>query len=415
MDRAISNHIQQKEKLRKAALWIGGIALLALGVFLFRSSLQPGIKRSQFRTAVAERGPILSTLTASGLVLPEFEEVLAAPLSADIKAVYAGEGTQVEPGQALLSLDKSSLLLDLEKQKSELALKRNSIQKLRFELAKSLYDLEISDSIKALNISRLEAQLDNSRRLLKIGGATQEQVEQAELELRIARLEKRQLENDLKIKKQSVQAELRESELQAEIQEHSLREMERKLAKADLSALRSGVITWINHKVGSGIREGEQLVKIADLGSYRLEGAVSDLYANRVAIGMPTLIRINDTLLNGTVTNIRPTVENDILTFDVTLENPRHSTLRPNLRVEVFIVTDQRADVVRVANGPAFNGRSIQELFVVESDRARRRRVPIGLSNFDYVELRDQIRPGELVIISDMSDYEYLKELRIVE
>ena len=71
--------------------------------------------------------------------------------------------------------------------------------------------------------------------------------------------------------------------------------------------------------------------------------------------------------------------------------------------------------MVRVANGPAFDGRANLPLFVVEGDRARRRRVPIGLSNFDFVELRDQVLPGDKVIISDMSDYEHLDEIILKE
>ena len=71
--------------------------------------------------------------------------------------------------------------------------------------------------------------------------------------------------------------------------------------------------------------------------------------------------------------------------------------------------------MVRVANGAAFNGQSRQELFILEGDRARRRRVPIGLSNFDYVELAEGVRPGETVVISDMSDYEHLTEVVVRE
>src|SRR5690606_34931296 len=122
-------------------------------------------------------------------------------------------------GQPLLELDKQDLDAEVSRLRDELALKRNSIQKLRLELDKNFFDLQVRDSIKALNISSLEAALDNARRLKRVGGATQEQVEQAELELRIARLEKRQLENELRTKQQSIQAELRESELEAQIRE----------------------------------------------------------------------------------------------------------------------------------------------------------------------------------------------------
>ncbi|MCO6490591.1 MAG: HlyD family efflux transporter periplasmic adaptor subunit [Phaeodactylibacter sp.] len=415
MDRAVSLTIQRRRFWKRLAGWLAGLVLLAAALLAFRHSLSTSIRKAQVRTAVAGRGAVIQTLAATGLVLPEFEEVITAPVTADIQQVLVSEGTVVAAGQPLLVLDQAALEAEAGRLEDELALRRNSIRKLRLELARSLFDLQVRDSIKALGISSLEAALDNARRLKQVGGATQEQVEQAELELRIARLEKRQLENELKTKQQSIEAELRESELEAQIQERRLLEQKSKLAQAVLAARRPGVVTWINKQVGAAAREGEPLSKVAGLGAYRLEGSVSELYASRVQVGMPVQVRINDSLLIGAIINIRPTVENDVLAFDVSLENPSHPMLRPNLRTEIFIVTGSRPDVVRVANGPAFNGQRRQELFILEGDRARRRTIPVGLSNFDFVELEEGVLPGEQVIISDMSDYEHLKELRVRE
>lgn len=415
MDRAVSPTIQRRQFWKQLVFWLAGLSLLALALFAFRNALRTSVKRAQLRTAVAERGAVIQTLAATGLVLPEFEEVITAPVTSDIEDVLVAEGTEVKAGQPLLILGRQSLEAEAGRLRDELALKRNGIRKLRLELDKSFFDLQVRDSIKALNISSLEAALDNARRLKRVGGATQEQVEQAELNLLVARLEKRQLENELNTKQQSIQAELRESELEAQIQERSLQEQERKLAQAVLMARRPGVVTWINKQVGAGVREGEQLCKVAGLGAYRLEGSVSELYAGRIQAGMPVQVRINDSLLAGAITNIQPTVKNDVLAFDVHLDEPSHPLLRPNLRTEIFIVTGSRPDVVRVANGAAFNGQRRQELFILEGERALRRTVPIGLSNFDYVELEEGVRPGEIVVISDMSDYEYLKEIVVRE
>jgi HlyD family secretion protein len=35
------------------------------------------------------------------------------------------------------------------------------------------------------------------------------------------------------------------------------------------------------------------------------------------------------------------------------------------------------------------------------------------MTNFDYVEIKDNIKPGEVVITSDMSDYKNSKEVTI--
>ncbi|HEY1054543.1 MAG TPA: efflux transporter periplasmic adaptor subunit, partial [Emticicia sp.] len=57
---------------------------------------------------------------------------------------------------------------------------------------------------------------------------------------------------------------------------------------------------------------------------------------------------------------------------------------------------------------------SMQEVFVLRKDgKAEKRTVKVGLANFDYVEIIEGIKPGETVIISDLSEYKNTKELEI--
>ena len=62
---------------------------------------------------------------------------------------------------------------------------------------------------------------------------------------------------------------------------------------------------------------------------------------------------------------------------------------------------------------PAFKGKSEQYLFVVNGNKAIRRQVEIGLTNFDFVEINGNVEPGEEIIISDMTRWEYLEEIMI--
>ena len=129
---------------------------------------------------------------------------------------------------------------------------------------------------------------------------------------------------------------------------------------------------------------------------------------------MPVVIRINNTQLRGSLTNIQPSVQNNILSFDIALDSKTNDLLRPKLKVEVYLITAAQQNVVRVANGPAFKGASVQEVFVLRKDgKAEKRAVKVGLANFDYVEIIDGIKPGETVIISDLSEYKNTKELEI--
>ena len=71
-------------------------------------------------------------------------------------------------------------------------------------------------------------------------------------------------------------------------------------------------------------------------------------------------------------------------------------------------------DVVRVANGSYYTGPGDYELFVLTSENElTRRRVRLGDSNFDYVEVRSGLEPGDQVVISDMKQFRERDNLKL--
>lgn len=404
-----------KQQTRRRWVWAGVAVIILVGaVWLLRNSLNNTVEHKDIRIATAETGDVENTLTASGEVQPDFEAVVTSPITAVIQQTYLDAGASVKVGDKILELDKEFTQLNVDKLKDELELKRNSIVKLRWELEKSFYDLKINDSIKVLKINSLRADIENTKRLFKAGGGTRESIEQAEQNLRIAQLEKRQLENDIRIKQQTMRADIRESEIGAQIKEKDLQELQRKLQQANIIANRAGVLTYVNKNIGSKVAEGEILARLADLGGFKVIGSISDSYAQQIRVGMSVVVRVNETQLRGTLTNILPSVQNNTVNFDVQLDDKANKLLRPKMKVEVYPVTDAHLKVVRVANGAGFTGAPVQDVFVLRKDgTAERRTVKIGLSNFDFVEIKEGVQLGEQVIVSDMSKFKNAKELEI--
>lgn len=415
MDTELAPSVTKRARNRR--LLIGGFVVLVLVALLvgLRDVIKTSVEAEKIRTTTAEIGPVENSLNATGEVIPAYEQVIISPIRASIRRVLLTPGTAVKPGQPILDLDKSLTEIELEKLDDQLALKRNGIDQLRMKLNKSLYDAEVNDQIKLLNINRLRADLEGAKRLQRVGGSTGEDVTRAENALRVAELEKKQLENDLNYNRQSMSASLRETTLQAQIEEKNQKELQHKLKQADIVADRQGVLTWVNENIGSSVNEGEMLAKLADLASFRVEGSCSDVYAEQVKTGLPVIVKVNETNLRGLITQVKPAVKNGVVQFVIQLDNNRHASLRPNMKTDVFVITDRVARAVRVANGPTFKGKRKQFVYVLpkEGNIAQRREVEIGLSNFDFVEIKQGLQAGEQVILTDLSQYEHLEKLTI--
>ncbi|NQX38713.1 HlyD family secretion protein [Pedobacter steynii] len=413
MDREISAAQQAR---RKTKIYITGLIILvaiALGFIQFKNIVQPSIKRNAFRTSIAESGLIEATVPASGIITPEYEVTISSPVNARIEQVLFNAGEKVLTGQSILRLNKESSLLAFEKLNEEQHVNRNKINQLSLGLQKSLDELKTQYAIKEMKISSLETALSHEQSLLNIGGSTDENVKQARLTLKVAQMELTQIKNQINNQKAMMQADLKSLGYEINIREKDIKGISDKLKNASISSPGNGVITWVNNKIGSEINEGEELVRIADLSSFKVEASISDTYADEVKTGRTAIVRINKTDLRGNISNVQPAVENGTVKFSVSLSNKNSKLLRANLKADVFVITSYKEHTIRVKNGPAFNGSEEQKVFVLEGENAHSRKVKIGESNSDYIEIRSGIKAGESVIISDMQDFIHLQKVKI--
>ncbi|MFT5266030.1 MAG: HlyD family secretion protein, partial [Polaribacter sp.] len=319
MDRPIAENIQRKQKGKqwfKAAIVV---ALLGLAFFVFRNMLKTDINPAKFRIATVERGNLQNAITATGVVIPSFEQQVNAPIQTEIKSINKKAGDKVSIGDLLLELDKSYIKLEYDSRNDQLELRKNNITRLQFEYDKNLNEIDYDAQIKALQVSSLEANLSDVQRLKDIGGATQEEADQASLNLQIAKLEKKKLENELTFRKNVVKSDRRNLQLEVMIQEKEIAELAKKLKETKVSAPRNGVVTWINENIGQKVNEGEPLARIANLESFRVEASCSDRYADIVKPGMSARVRINKTNLPATILSISPAVTNNTIEFVVQL------------------------------------------------------------------------------------------------
>jgi len=415
MDTIIEDEVKAQKKKKIWVIICLATLILITSVLAMRYLITPSVAAAEINTAVVEKGNIENTINATGEVLPEFEEVLTSPINASVRQVLMDAGNKIKSGQSILTLDKSAAETDFNKLKFQIESKDNEIRKLKLDLSKSFYDIKSNNSIKQLRIASLTDAVANAKRLFKAGGGTREGIEQAELNLKVAELEKKQLENEISSKQQTMKIEITEAEIALAILRNDQLALKRKLDLANVIATRAGVITWINKNIGATIREGEPLARIADLGSFKVAGGISENSLDQLSIHMPVVIRLNEILLRGQVVNISPAVNNGIVSFNVQLDERNNKLLRPNMKVDVFLVTATRSGVTRVVNGPVFNGSDDQDVFVMSNGKAVKRKVKTGLSNFDFIEILSGLKPGETIITSDLKGLNNTSEITITK
>jgi HlyD family secretion protein len=413
MDREIDQGFRRKQFAKRGLFSLVVVSLIAAGFIYAPRLIKPSINRSRIRTAKVDSGIMEATISASGIVVPEFEQVISSPINARVTKILKRPGDQLKRGEPILELDVSESVLAVEKVNQQIALKQNQQAKIKLDLDNTLIDLQSRWEIKNLEYKSAKASAARSRTLSQQGLLSEEKLREAELQEEKNAFELKQIENSKRNAQQSTKTQIEGLALEMDTLQKEKIEAQRQLELATTKSDRDGVLTWVVTEEGATLQKGAVLARIADLNSFRVDATVSDIHAGKLSPGLPVSIKINDDYLQGTVATIQPTIKDGIMTATITLQDKASALLKSNLRVDVLIITDRKDKVLRLKKGPAINGEGLRDVFVIRGDTAVKTSVKIGISSFDLYEVLEGLIEGDEVIISDMTDYLHMKEAKL--
>lgn len=413
MDREIDVSFRRKQMLRRAALTVALVALIA-AVFVWGPRLiQPSVARARIRTAKVDVGPIEAQITASGTVVPEFEQVISSPVNARVLKILKRPGAVLAKGEPILELDLNESRLAIEKLNQQVELKQNQQSKAKLDLENTLIDLQSRWEIKNLEYKAAKAATARNRELHRQGLLSEERLREVELIEEKTAFELKQLEESKRNAQASTKTQLEGLALEMKTLEQERVEAQRQLELATTKSDRNGVLTWVVDVEGATMQKGAVLARIADLSAFRVEATVSDVHANRLSAGLPVNVKINNELLTGSISRINPAVANGVITLTVSLDDKSNALLKSNLRVDVLIATERKDKVLRIKRGPFAGGEGSGAAFVIRGDTAYKTPIKLGIASADHYEVVQGLIEGDEVIISDMTDFMHVKEVKL--
>ena len=413
MDREISKEVQRKEQRKqfiRIGTAVGGFIVLIVVVI---SMLQTSLKRKDLTISTVDKGVIEVSVSASGKVIPAFEEIINSPINSRIVEVYKRGGDSVDVGTPILKLDLQSAETEYNKQLDEEQMKSLQLEQQRVTNHNKLSEMEMNLKVSRMELDRKAVELRNERYLDSLGAGTTDKVRQVELDYNVSILKLKEDEQKYKNEQALAEADLKVKELELNIFRKSLAETRRTLEDAQIRSPRKAILTYVNNEIGSQIGQGAKVAIVSDLSHFKIEGEIADTYGDRIAAGSKAVIKIGSEKLDGTVSDVTPLSKNGVISFTVQLEEDNHKRLRSGLKTDVYVMNAVKDDVLRIANSSYYVGKGEYELFVVNGNQLLKRKVQLGDSNFEYVEVVSGLQEGDQVIVSDMNAYKDNNKLKI--
>jgi HlyD family secretion protein len=160
---------------------------------------------------------------------------------------------------------------------------------------------------------------------------------------------------------------------------------------------------------------------VAQPSHLKAELKIAETQVKDIAIGQPATIDTrlagggSNGLIEGHVSRIDPSILNGTVTVDVALKGALPPGARPDLSVDGTIQLEKLDDVVFVGR-PVFGQQDATvQLFKVDPDGkyATKVKVTFGRSSVNTIEVKEGLKVGDRVILSDMSAYDNYDRIKL--
>ena len=169
MDREIPKEVRQKERnkkiIRYSAIGVAGVIVVSVLISLMRV----GVEEKDLVFSTVDKGVIEVSVSASGKVVPAFEEIINSPINSRILEIYKKGGDSVEIGTPILKLDLQSTETQYQKLLDEEQMRRYKLDQLRVNSQTKLSDMAMQIKVSAMKLSRMKVELRNEHYLDSLG------------------------------------------------------------------------------------------------------------------------------------------------------------------------------------------------------------------------------------------------------
>lgn len=394
-----------KQKKSKKKLYIfGGLGLLVLVlvlVVIFQGNKEEIIN---VQTEKVEKRTITQTVSATGKINPEFKVIITPEVTGEIVQLPVKEGQVVKKGDLLIKIKADAYLAQKQRSEATLSAAKSSLAQRKAELDKISADY---NRMKELHAKKLSSDAD-----LEAAKSTY----------------------------LSMAAGYEASKANVQQSEASLRETIESLNKTTIYSPMAGVITQLNVELGervlgSGFSQGTDIMTVSDLSSMEARVDVDENDVVLISVGDTAYIKVDafgDKDFKGVVTQIGNSAktsglgtQEQVVNFEVRIRvtNPENN-LRPGMSCNADIRTETVNNVISVplqsvtARGDfnlpqegeeeesmakvvekKSNGNKPDEIvFVIEGGKAKSKVVKTGLSDDNYIEVKEGLKGSEEVV-----------------
>ena len=357
-----------------------------------------------------KRGPMTREVRGLGTLVPEETMLIPATTEGRVQRILIRPGTPVRADSVVMILTSAELETDLLNSEYAMKAAEADFANLKVTLEKLNLDMQATVAQVGADFNTAKLQADRDAALAKEGLFS-------EVDAKISSVRAQQLGSRLQLeqKRISINSSAEEAQLAAaKVRVDQLHgQFNLKKSQVDQLRVRAGFDGMLQQlptpvEVGQKVAAGTPLGKVAQASKLKAELKIAETQVKDVVIGQRAVIDTRNGLIEGRVARIDPSILNGTVTVDVALlvgKDGLPQGARPDLSVDGTIELERLNEVVFVGRPVSGQQDSTIQLFKLEADGkyANKVKVVLGKSSVNTIEIKDGLKVGDQVILSDMS------------
>ncbi len=411
---------EQKPKKKKRVVQISAVIVALVLVTVGLRSLKPAapsVDRAVVWTDTVQEGTMVRQVRGPGTLVPENNRLITAVTAGRIEQRYMLAGAEIDSATVILKLSNPDVEVQLLQSQQQLSQAQAQLITLRSNLATQRLTQE--GLVAQTRTQYLDARrvFDQNQRL---NDRNPDLVAQAELER--SRELAQELETRLSLEEERLEVLASSVEEQIEAQQSQVRRLQaivqfntERLASLEVVAGVSGVLAELPVQEGEWVQAGGTLARVVQPGRLKAEIRIPQTQAQDVVVGQTAFIDTRNDTIVGRVARIDPAVQSGTVLIDVALPDNLPRSARTDLSVDGTVEIERLDDVIymgRPAYGQANSRVGVFKL-VEGGNYAERVTVQLGRSSVNEIEVVEGLQPGEVVILSDMSQWDGFERVRL--
>ena len=399
----------------------GSVAFLLIGgVSYGLSRLRPAaptVDRATVWTDEVKRGPMLREVHGLGTLVPEDIRWIPAQTNARVEKIVMRPGVDavVKPDSVILELSDPQVQRDVLDAQYQLKGAEADFANLKVQVNSQLMNQKSVEAAVRSDYEQSKIQHEVDDKLAKEGIGS-------DVTAKLSKVKMEQLAIRVELEAERTRVATDSATAQLAAQEAKVEQMRAlyALKKSQYDALHvragmNGVLQLVPVEEGQQVTAGAQLARVADPKRLKAEIKIPETQAKDVVVGQKATIDTRNGVVNGRVLRVEPSVQNGTVTVDVRITDPLPLGARPDLSVDGTIELENLKDVLFV--GRPVNGQPDSKIgifkLVDDGAEAVRVNVVLGRSSVNTIEIRDGLKVGDKVILSDMSQWDNFDRIRL--